>query len=98
MTQSAVALVSTRPIAKASSRIAELAAPTTAGAATRADARDSYAVTAIADITDRSLHAAIARFTAGFYLTKRWMVGAVGYVYQQLSCGSGSGDLLRQRR
>jgi hypothetical protein len=27
--------------------------------------RDSYAVTAIADITDRSLHAAIARFTAG---------------------------------
>ena len=28
-------------------------------------ARDSYAVTAIADITDRSLHAAIARFTAG---------------------------------
>lgn len=28
-------------------------------------ARDSYAVTAIADITDRSLHAATARFTAG---------------------------------
>ncbi|HXF86968.1 MAG TPA: alpha/beta fold hydrolase [Xanthobacteraceae bacterium] len=28
-------------------------------------ARDSYAVTALADITDRSLHAAIARFTAG---------------------------------
>ncbi len=27
--------------------------------------RDSYAVTAIADITDRSLHAAIARFTSG---------------------------------
>jgi polyhydroxyalkanoate synthase len=27
-------------------------------------ARDSYAVTAIADITDRSLHAAMARFTA----------------------------------
>jgi polyhydroxyalkanoate synthase len=27
--------------------------------------RDSYAVTAIADITDRSLHAAMARFTAG---------------------------------
>jgi len=27
--------------------------------------RDSYAVTAIADITDRSLHAAIARFTNG---------------------------------
>ena len=29
------------------------------------DGRDSYAVTAIADITDRSLHAGIARFTAG---------------------------------
>jgi len=28
-------------------------------------ARDSYAVTAIADITDRSLHATAARFTAG---------------------------------
>jgi polyhydroxyalkanoate synthase len=27
--------------------------------------RDSYAVTALADITDRSLHAGIARFTAG---------------------------------
>jgi polyhydroxyalkanoate synthase subunit PhaC len=27
--------------------------------------RDSYSVTALADITDRSLHAAIARFTAG---------------------------------
>jgi polyhydroxyalkanoate synthase subunit PhaC len=31
----------------------------------RLPGRDSYAVTAIADITDRSLHAAIARFTAG---------------------------------
>ena len=28
-------------------------------------ARDSYAVTALADITDRSLHAALARFTLG---------------------------------
>jgi polyhydroxyalkanoate synthase subunit PhaC len=28
-------------------------------------ARDSYAVTAIADITDRSLHAGVARFTGG---------------------------------
>jgi Poly-beta-hydroxybutyrate polymerase N terminal len=27
--------------------------------------RDSYAVTAIADVTDRSLHAAIGRFTSG---------------------------------
>jgi polyhydroxyalkanoate synthase subunit PhaC len=31
----------------------------------RTDDRDSYAVTALADITDRSLHAAVARFTAG---------------------------------
>jgi polyhydroxyalkanoate synthase len=30
-----------------------------------AEGRDSYAVTALADITDRSLHAAIARFTGG---------------------------------
>jgi polyhydroxyalkanoate synthase len=29
------------------------------------DTRDSYAVTAVADITDRSLHAAAARFTMG---------------------------------
>ena len=29
------------------------------------DGRDSYAVTALADITDRSLHATIARFTFG---------------------------------
>src|SRR5512139_3930987 len=28
-------------------------------------ARDSYSVTALADITDRSLHAALARFTLG---------------------------------
>lgn len=34
-------------------------------AAPQPTARDSYAVTAIADITDRSLHAAMARFTAG---------------------------------
>ena len=41
--------------------------PPAAGAATgqSGDGRDSYAVTAIADITDRSLHAAIARFTGG---------------------------------
>jgi poly[(R)-3-hydroxyalkanoate] polymerase subunit PhaC len=31
----------------------------------RTDDRDSYAVTALADITDRALHAAVARFTAG---------------------------------
>jgi polyhydroxyalkanoate synthase len=34
-------------------------------AATQSDGRDSYAVTAVADITDRSLHAAIARCTGG---------------------------------
>ncbi|HEY6993244.1 MAG TPA: alpha/beta fold hydrolase [Xanthobacteraceae bacterium] len=33
--------------------------------ATRIDDRDSFAVTALADVTDRSLHAAVARFTAG---------------------------------
>ncbi len=31
----------------------------------RREDRDSYSVTAFADITDRSLHAATARFTAG---------------------------------
>src|SRR6516165_5950729 len=30
-----------------------------------ADDRDSYAVTALADVSDRSLHAVMARFTAG---------------------------------
>ncbi len=43
--------------------IARSAGPSTSEA--RLAGRDSYAVTAIADITDRSLHAAIARFTAG---------------------------------
>jgi polyhydroxyalkanoate synthase len=33
--------------------------------AIRMDARDSFAVTAISDIVDRSLHAAVARFAAG---------------------------------
>jgi polyhydroxyalkanoate synthase len=53
------------PISKTSPSTSKYVAPTTAGAATEVGARDSYAVTAIADITDRSLHAAIARFTAG---------------------------------
>ena len=39
--------------------------PPTAHAVIETKDRDSYAVTAIADITDRSLHAAIARFTSG---------------------------------
>jgi polyhydroxyalkanoate synthase subunit PhaC len=33
--------------------------------ATEREDRDSYSVTAVADITDRSLHAALARFTGG---------------------------------
>ena len=37
----------------------------TPGAIRESKDRDSYATTAIADITDRSLHAAIARFTGG---------------------------------
>ena len=41
------------------------AAPSAGSTATPPAARDSYAVTAIADITDRSLHAATARYTAG---------------------------------
>jgi polyhydroxyalkanoate synthase len=42
------------------------APPPPADAAPRpGDGRDSYAVTALADITDRSLHAAMARFTGG---------------------------------
>jgi polyhydroxyalkanoate synthase subunit PhaC len=44
---------------------ADRARPAAAGRATRIDDRDSFAVTALADITDRSLHAAVARFTAG---------------------------------
>jgi len=40
-------------------------APRADGEAMQPAARDSYAVTAIADITDRSLHATLARFTAG---------------------------------
>jgi polyhydroxyalkanoate synthase len=34
-------------------------------ASIRSDERDSYSVTALADVTDRSLHAAVARFTGG---------------------------------
>jgi poly(hydroxyalkanoate) polymerase-like protein len=39
--------------------------PAREGPASQIDARDSFAVTALADIIDRSLHAAVARFTAG---------------------------------
>jgi len=43
----------------------EPVAPTAAGTVSESKDRDSYATTAIADITDRSLHAAAARFTLG---------------------------------
>ena len=46
-----------------SNPVAPHAMPSTA--APQPTTRDSYAVTAVADITDRSLHAAMARFTAG---------------------------------
>ena len=49
-------------ISKSPNRIT---APLAGRTATQPSAQDSYAVTAIADITDRSLHAATARFTAG---------------------------------
>jgi polyhydroxyalkanoate synthase len=44
---------------------AERSALKAVSAAAEPSSRDSYTVTAIADITDRSLHAAIARFTNG---------------------------------
>ena len=40
-------------------------AQATADTGITADERDSYSVTALADVTDRSLHAALARFTGG---------------------------------
>jgi polyhydroxyalkanoate synthase subunit PhaC len=63
---------STRPAVSESPKIEEVGAPRPAELAPCAPSpetetmdRDSYAVTAVADITDRSLHAAVARFTAG---------------------------------
>ena len=52
-----------KPVAKAASRFV----PTAGGVAPNGeiDGRNSYAVTAVADIIDRSLHATIARFTLG---------------------------------
>ena len=52
---------------KVPTRVRAAMPPLAGGAATGqgGDGRDSYAVTAIADITDRSLHAAMARFTGG---------------------------------
>ena len=40
-------------------------APTTGPSDDESMSRDSYAATAFADIVDRSMHAATARFTAG---------------------------------
>ncbi len=51
----------------AASKAASRFVPTAGGVAPNGeiDGRDSYAVTAVADIIDRSLHATIARFTLG---------------------------------
>ncbi len=49
-----------RPFLKSATRPASAAAPPR-----ETRDRDSYATTALADITDRSLHAAVARFTLG---------------------------------
>jgi polyhydroxyalkanoate synthase len=51
--------------ASASTQIAKNVAISTVPTPSSTDGRDSYAVTALADITDRSLHAALARFTVG---------------------------------
>ena len=53
------------PIAPGLPKSAAAAAPVAVGAMIDPDERDSYSVTALADISDRSLHAAIARFTGG---------------------------------
>jgi polyhydroxyalkanoate synthase len=53
------------PISKAPPSAEKSTQPKNVGSASKVDDRDSYAVTAIADITDRSLHATIARYTAG---------------------------------
>jgi polyhydroxyalkanoate synthase len=63
-TDAAAAVVSPPSIVTVSPKTARRTVPAAADAAQLRD-RDSYAVTAVADITDRSLHAAIARFTAG---------------------------------
>jgi polyhydroxyalkanoate synthase len=53
------------PDPSAASRAAGRALSSRSGATKPNDCRDPYAVTAVADIVDRSLHAAMARFTAG---------------------------------
>lgn len=51
------------------SRNLDKEAKTALGVTSGPDDRDPYAVTALADITDRSLHAAMARFTGGLSLS-----------------------------
>ena len=53
------------PISKPPQRFAATSAREAAHATPRAKDRDSFAVTALADLTDRSLHAAAAHLTAG---------------------------------
>ena len=48
-----------------SRKLGRLAVPTKASRADAPQDRDSYAATAMGDIIDRSMHAAVARFTAG---------------------------------
>ncbi len=52
-------------ISKPSPKIVMAPARDAAAAAAQSKDRNSFAVTAFADLTDRSLHAAVARFTAG---------------------------------
>src|SRR6516164_11836715 len=54
-----------RPLPAAAEVTADRVPPAREDSASQIDARDSFAVTALADIIDRSLHAAVARFTAG---------------------------------
>ena len=54
-----------RPLLAAAEVTADRVPPAREDSASQIDARDSFAVTALADIIDRSLHAAVARFTAG---------------------------------
>ncbi len=56
---------SDRPNVRPRSKRQGRAAPPVAPRASAAAERDSYAATAMGDIIDRSLHAAVARFTAG---------------------------------
>ena len=56
---------SLKPMLSANEAAADRTPSAEQGQASQIDARDSFAVTALADIVDRSLHAAVARFTVG---------------------------------